>query len=187
MADFSKKFNLDLYLKSDVDYFDYFFKNKYNIEIDTLNYTKPTLKYSTFQSGDKYTFSTTLFKGLNINAIKVKNISRDTTGKILNIISDNSKNFNNYKFSIILNDVYEYYDGTNYTYTKENGLTDNNIIDKNTNGIHVFLNEKYKNFLIIINVKIPIQQNLGDFNNVDIFDEKLGIYTAKTINDDSII
>jgi len=187
MADFSKKFNLDLYLKSDVDYFDYFFKNKYNIEIDTLNYTKPTLKYSTFQSGDKYTFSTTLFKGLNLNAIKVKNISRDTTGKILNIISDNSKNFNNYKFSIILNDVYEYYDGTNYTYTKENGLTDNNIIDKNTNGIHVFLNEKYKNFLIIINVKIPIQQNLGDFNNVDIFDEKLGIYTAKTINDDSII
>lgn len=187
MADFSKKFNLDLYLKSDVDYFDYFFKNKYNIEIDTLDYTKPTLKYSTFQSGDKYTFSTTLFKGLNINAIKVKNISRDTTGKILNIISDNSKNFNNYKFSIILNDVYEYYDGTNYTYTKENGLTDNNIIDKNTNGIHVFLNEKYKNFLIIINVKIPIQQNLGDFNNVDIFDEKLGIYTAKTINDDSII
>lgn len=187
MADFSKKFNLDLYLKSDVDYFDYFFKNKSYIEIDSLNYTKPTMKYSTFQSGDKYTYSNTLFKGININAIKIKNISRDSSGKILNIISDNSKNFNNYKFSIILNDVYEYYDGTTYTDTIENGLTENHVIDKNVNGIHVFLNEKYKNFLIIINIKIPMQQNLGDFNNIDMFDEKIGLYTAKTKNGDSII
>jgi hypothetical protein len=186
MDDFSKKFNLDLYLKSDVDYFDYFFKNKAYFEINSLDFIKPTLKYSTFQSGDQYSNSITLFNGLNINAIKVKSISRDINGKILNIITDYSKNFNNYKFSIILNDVYDYYNGSNRIGLVENGLSGNTIIDKSVNGIHVFLNEKFKNFLIIINVRIPIQQNFVSLNNVPIFGEKYGLYTAKTLNGDNL-
>jgi hypothetical protein len=187
MNDYSKKFNLDLYLNSEVDYFDYFFKNKAYFTIDDINYIKPTLKYSTFQSGDKYSPSTTLFKGLNIEVIGVTSISRDSSGKILNIIADNTKIFNNYKFAIILNDVYDYYSGNTNIGLTENGMTNNNIIDKSVNGIHVFLNEKFKNFLIVINVKIPIQERLININNVTDFGEKYGLYNSKTLDGNSLI
>ena len=192
MEDYSKKFNLDLYLNSNVDYFDYFFKNEiYFTTSDSpnplTNYIKPTLKYSTFQSGDKYTSSSTLFKGLNINAINVNNISRDTSGKILNIITDYTKNFNNYKFAIILNDVYDYYDGIIHDGLYENGLSGNTVIDNSVNGIHVFLNEKFKNFLIVINIRIPIQENLINLNNVPVFGEKYGLYNSKKLNEESLV
>lgn len=187
MLDFSKKFNLDLYLKSDVDYFDYFFKNKGYFSLDDIDYIKPILKYSTFQSGDKYSPSSTIFKGLKFDAIKVNNISRDNSGKILNIISDNTKNFNNYKFAIILNDVYDYYSGNTNIGLTENGLSGNTIIDKSINGIHIFLNDKFKNFLIVVNVKIPMQQDLININNVSVFGEKFGLYNSKKLNGDSFI
>ena len=186
MDDYSKQFNLDLYLKSDVDYFDYFFKNKSYYTVAEYEYTKMNIKYSTFQSGDKYTPSSTLFKGLNINALKINSISRDSSGKILNYIIDTTKNYNNYKFAIILNDVYEYYADTTWINTEQHGLTGNTVIDMDTNGIHVFLNEKFQNFLIVINVKIPIQQNLIDLNNVPIFGEKYGLYNSKTLYGDSL-
>jgi uncharacterized protein YerC len=183
----SKRFNLDLYLKSEVDYFDYFFKNKSYFTATELDYIKMNQKYSTFQSGDKYSPSTTLFKGLNINALKINNISRDSTGKILNFIVDTTKNFNNYKFAIILNDVYQYYDGTIYDSTLENGLSGNTVINKDVNGIHVFLNEKFKNFLIVINFKIPIQKNYININNVPIVGEKYGLYNSKTLSEQSLV
>ena len=183
----SKRFNLDLYLKSEVDYFDYFFKNKSYFTATELDYIKMTQKYSTFQSGDKYSPSTTLFKGLNINALKINNISRDSTGKILNFIVDTTKNFNNYKFAIILNDVYQYYDGTIYDSTFENGLSGNTIINKDVNGIHVFLNEKFQNFLIVINFKIPIQKSYININNVPVVGEKYGLYNSKTLSEQSLV
>jgi hypothetical protein len=187
MADFSKKFNLDVYLNSDVDYFNYFFKNKIYFSIDDINYIKSTLKYSTFQSGDNFEPSYTLFKGLGINIIGVNSISRDIEGKITNIIADNKKNFNNYKFAIILNDVYHYYQGSTFIGVSENGLTYNSVIDKDVNGIHVFLNEKFKNILIVINIKIPIQQNFISLNNVAEFGEKFGLYNSKRLNNLSLI
>ena len=185
--EYSKKFNLNLYLNSDVDYFDYFFKNKTYFTIDDLNYIKPTMKYSTFQGGDKYSYASTIFKGLNINVESVNNITRNSSGKILNIITDYSKNYNDYKFSIILNDVYDYYNGNTHVGLSENGLINNTVIDKNVNGVHVFLNDKFKNFLIIINVKIPIQQDLMTLNNVSDFGEKHGIYNSKTLDNKSLI
>ena len=187
MEDFSKKFNLDLYLKSEIDYFDYFFKNKSNFTINDIDYIKPVTKYSTFQSGDNYSPSTTLFKGLSINAHSLKSISRDNTGKILNYITDNSKIFNNYKFTIILNDVYDYYSGVTNIGLSQNGLTNNSIIDSSANGIHVFLNEKFKNFLIIINVVIPIQKYLVNLNNVSELGEKFGLYNSKKLNNQSLV
>jgi hypothetical protein len=188
MEDYSKKFNLDLYLNSNVDYFEYFFKNKAYYTIDDINYVKPTVKYAVFQNGDSYSPSTTIFKGLNINILPINNITRErATGKILNYITDNNKNFNDYKFSIILNDVYEYYDGNVYSGITENGLTENNIIDKKTNGIHVFLNERFKNVLIIINIKIEMQSKFLTLNNVDRFGENYGLYTGKRLDGGSFI
>jgi len=176
------KFNLSTYLKSDVDYFDYFFKNKQFFRIDDLDYTGSTLKYSTFQDGDKYSSSYTLFKGLHLSAVNVSNISRDASGKIVSIITDYGKNYNNYKFAIILNDVYDYYSGITHIGLTENGLTGNTIIDSGTTGIHVFLNDKFKNILIVINVRIPIQQEWINLNNVPVFGEKYGLYNSKTLN-----
>jgi hypothetical protein len=187
---FSKKFNLDLYVNSDVDYFDYFFNHKSYAKINNVNYIKNNIKYSTFQSGEKYVPSSTLFKGLNINILNVDEISRDSTGKILNVITNTNKNYNNYKFSIILNDVYEYYDGastTGYTSVVENGLSGNTIIDNSSNSIHVFLNEKFKNVLVVINVRIPIQQNNVNLNNVPVFGERYGLYYSKTLEDVSLV
>ena len=69
----------------------------------------------------------------------------------------------------------------------ENGLSGNtNFIDKSANGIHVFLNDKFKNILVIINVKIPIQQNLISLNNVGVFGEKFGLYNSKTLDNQSL-
>ncbi len=187
MESYSKKFNLDLYLNSNVDYFDYFFKNKEYFVIDEFKYIRQTLKYSIFQSGDKYSQSNTLFKGLNVNIFSVNEISRDTTGKILNIIPNYSKNFNDYKFSIILNDVYEYYVDAQTVGINENGLINNNVINKNINGVHVFLNEKFKNVLVIINIKIPIQDYLISFNNIEYFGENYGLYNGKRLDGLSLI
>jgi hypothetical protein len=181
MNSYSKKFNLDLYLNSNVDYFDYFFKNKTFFTIDDVNYVKPTNKYSTFQHGDKYSPSTTLFKGLSINILSIEDLPRDFSGKITNIIRNSSKIYNNYKFAIILNDVYFYEDST----INENGLSGNTIIDKYTNAIHVFLNDKFKNVLIVINVKINIHKDSISLNNIPIFGEKYGLYTAKRLDNNS--
>lgn len=188
--DFSKKFNMELYLNSDVDYFDYFFRNKSYFKANNLNYVKNNIKYSTFQSGEKYVPSSTLFKGLNINMLSVNDISRNSGGTILNVITNNNINFNNYKFSIILNDVYHYYDGMSIATGStivENGLTGNTIIDKSVNGIHVFMNEKFKNVLVVINVKIPIQQDYINLNNVPILGEKYGLYYSKTLDEQSLV
>ena len=186
MEDYSKKFNLDLYINSDVDYFDYFFKNKAYFTINDISYVKQTLKYSTFQAGDIYTASSTLFKGLNISAINVTSISRDINCSITSIVADNSKNFNDYKFAIILNDVYKYYSGTTYDSTYEGGLSGNTIIDTSSNAIHAFLNEKFKNILVVINVNIPIQKKYISLNNVAFFGEKFGLYNSKTLDGNSL-
>jgi hypothetical protein len=188
MANYSKKFNLNLYLNSNIDYFDYFFKNKMYFTVDDVNYIKPTIKYSTFQGGDQYTQSNTLFKGLNINIASVNSISRDISGKITNIIINNNT-FNNYKFAIILNDVYYYYNGSSTTVVgiNEGGLSGNTVIDKSVNGIHVFLNDKFKNVLIVINVRIPMQQSLISLNNIPVFNEKYGLYNSRRLDGKSLI
>jgi hypothetical protein len=222
MESYSKKFNLEMYLKSDVDYFDYFFKNKQYFSVYDILYTKPTIKYAIFQGGDSYSPSTTVFKGLNVNILSIDSISRNNAGQITDYIINSNKNYNDYKFAIILNDVYDYrtgletqpgsgsggsggsgggrieeeivsmfYGGSpsidpapiilSTNNLPEFGLTGNTIIDNTTNAIHVFLNDKFKNVLIVINVKIPILSQYLSLNNVPIFGEKQGLYTAKTL------
>ena len=69
------------------------------------------------------------------------------------IITSLSKNYNGYKFSTIINYQY-WYDGK----IKFSDVYDtNNILPTIGSGIHVFMNDKYKNVLIIINC--PIAHN----------------------------
>ncbi|MEI7425141.1 MAG: hypothetical protein WCK10_03420, partial [Candidatus Staskawiczbacteria bacterium] len=60
----------------------------------------------------------------------------------------------------------------------------NTVIDKAVNGIHIFINDKFENILVIINMKIPIDTAYPyiNLNNVPVFGEKFGLYTAHTLS-----
>ena len=111
-------FDLDKYIDSDFDYFDYFFKNNryLNNDIDistceTIGYKGDyvqTTHYSIINDGDKYSPSSTLFKGIKYNFNWLKSVVRydDIEEKIKTIIYDKTKNLNGYKFSVILRSVF---------------------------------------------------------------------------------
>jgi hypothetical protein len=98
----SQKFNLELYLEADFDYFAYFFNNYMYYQDNNLLYQKGTKKYSYFNSKNF-----TLFKGLNLELVKVANLNYEGS-KIAQIVRDNTGNYENYKCSIIYNPVYDY-------------------------------------------------------------------------------
>jgi hypothetical protein len=178
----SNKFNLNLYIKSDMDYFTYFFKNSEIYYDFGLPKERKYEKYSIFNSGDDYQNSSTLFKGLKVNIYGVNNFILGSDNKIEQILVDETKKFNGYKFSILLSEYYMRYmsDGT-LVDVESAGLQNNTLIDTTKNGIHVILNEKYKNILIIINLVVPILDTVRDFNNLAyLLNEKYGLYYAKT-------
>lgn len=189
------RFDLDLYIKSEFDYFEYFFNNIMYYEKDGMLLKKPYLKYSYFNGGDNDLPSTSLFKGIEYKLFKVKDmvLNQKIDGKetIRNIITDGGEYYNGYKMSVIFNENYKNvkYDKTQqdtfsnpvYTDTINTTIKDNaNIIDNLSNNINIFINEKYKNMLIIINTVIPINREWFSLNNVDIFGENYGLYYGKT-------
>lgn len=97
-------FDIDKYIDSDFDYFDYFFKNNRNLNIE--GEYEQTTHYSIFNGGDQYVPSTTLFKGIKYNAFKLTNIIRGDDDLIQQYITDKNINYNGYKFSVILNTKY---------------------------------------------------------------------------------
>lgn len=127
MNDDSKKFNLEYYIKSDFDYFTYFFKNKQLYVDNNLEFIKETLKYSRFYQGDNLNPSNTLFKGVNYIIHKVVDVvteefednDENLYKNIIEIQTDNSVNFNDYKFSIIYNPAYDYIVGNKLVFKTE--------------------------------------------------------------------
>lgn len=183
-------FNLDEYIRNDFDYFDFFFANKHNINKNEYISRK---QYAVANGGDKYRNSSVLFKGIKYNIYAIKDIIRDRNGYIIDFIYDYSKNFNNYKFAVILNEKYTYMPQNIHSdYIHDFKLTkvytsNSNILDDD-NGIHIFLNEKYKNILVIINIKIK-SNNVSylTFNNSYFFDYREGLYynILKDTNDNA--
>jgi hypothetical protein len=157
-------FNIDAYFNTNFDYFTFFFKNKMNISNNGVLYTKNYDKYSVFNNGDDNNLSVTLFKGLKIFIKSITNFDYNTSKNLYNL----SKNYNGYKFSIILNDIY---DGVS------NGINDrtNKVIDTTKNGINIILNDKFKNILIIINFNVS-DTTIDKLNNTEIYNEKEGLY-----------
>jgi hypothetical protein len=180
----SSKFNLDLYLNSEMDYFSYFFKNKELYYDFGLPYERIYEKYSIINSGDKYQNSSTLFKGLKFNIFGVSDFQLSSDNLIKEVLIDDTKKFNDYKFTILLSEYYRRFDSSGTLIEEESrGLQNNSVIDVTKNGIHVILNEKHKNILIIINLVVPILNTIGDFNNLCyLLNEKYGLYYAKQIN-----
>lgn len=187
---FSERFNLDMYFNADVDYFDYFFKNKMYYSWNGSDYIKSTQKYSTFEGGDNYNRSTTLFKGIEYKVQGVENLIRSDDSSIESIIT-NRKEFNGYKFSVIFNDVYMYYKPNakpaQFIRKYPNGVSGNTIFDDEVNGLHIFLNEKFKNILIILNSVIPFNSGNTSLNNVDVYGERHGLYYAESLTDAPLI
>ena len=167
-------FNMNAYFNTDFDYFTHFFKNKMNFLDSGLLYTRNYDKYSVFNFGDNLNFSLTLFKGLKISVNSVTNIDANLNSnppKINKILYDLSKNYNGYKISIILNDVYGGNGG------RSNGITNNTQIDNSKNGINIIMNEKFKNILIIINFIVTNEITADStLNDTSIYNEKDGLY-----------
>jgi len=183
-------FNLGIYFEKnapsnfDFDYFKFFFSNKMYIEDNNRLYSESYKKYSEFYNND-YNQCETLFKGMKVLTNEIYGIKRNSNGIITKIVSENSGTYDGYRFSIILNDVY--YNSDNNTPYNVNGVTDYdgimNVID---DGIHVIINDIYKNILVIINVGITIPNNNGEtFNYVTLFGEKDGLYDNKYRNGDT--
>jgi hypothetical protein len=194
-------FNLKLYVDSQFDYFDFFFKNIMYYENFGKVYEKPFVKYSIFNGGDDDLPASTLFKGIEYKLYSVQdmvlNPPSSSIETIRNIITQGGSKFNEYKFAVILSDNYNLYNldktkvGDTYTYTYNSSVGDKNIsiydpdnrlIKSSYNGIHIFLNDKFKNIIVIINKNIPINNEWGTLNNVDIFGENYGLYFGKTLD-----
>lgn len=166
----SKKFNIKNYVDCEFDYFDYFFKNK--MEFLTKNNTiktKQTHKYSIFKNGNVYNPSQTLFKGINFEVSGITDIILNDKNHIDKIIK-NRNVYNDYKFSIILNDVSDVdkEEGTitYFSFYNEIGLKSSNLDDNN-----------YKD---ISRIETPVELNPSIYYN-DYFDDIT--YTKKTLSD----
>ncbi|MFW6243244.1 MAG: hypothetical protein ACOC2W_03705, partial [bacterium] len=193
------RFNLELYINSNFDYFDFFFRNNMIYEDGGKLLEKPYLKYSIFGGGDEELPSTTLFKGIEYNLYGIEDMVLNnkvgTEQTIRNINTIGGAKYNGYKFSVILGENYNYYkfnkdsDGsysifnTNPTLiTNESLFGSNLLLNPLQSGIHIFINDKYKNVLIIINKNIPFNLEWGNLNNFDEFGETFGLYNGKTRN-----
>ena len=188
--DLSKEFNLDIYTQAQIDYFDYFFRNT---KMNENNNLEETNKYSIFVNGTAYNPSNTLFKGIKINLRGISNTVLNTDNTLKNMIIDKRKIYNDYKLSIITNIVYNPFYITddnpvniNTTTSYNYGVTDSFNLLENNNQIHVFLNEKFKNVLIILNINTNVDFSAQTFNNLDYFDGRESIYDYtegdKTLN-----
>ena len=189
------KFNLQHYMNSEFDYFDFFFKNIMYYNNNGQYFEKPYLKYSIFGGGDTELPASSLFKGLEYNIYSVDNITfninSNGTETIKSIIKSNGKFYNGYKMAVILSENYTNYsfDGdydngysnASWISSENKSIAYSNLLQSiDQNGIHVILNEKFKNLLIIINVNLSINSEWGSLNNVGIFGENNGLYYGKT-------
>ena len=174
----SEVFNLDLYLSGEFDYFDYYFNNlqQYNISTEQIG-LKQFKKYSVFNCVGNSMPCETLFKGLKIKLNNVNNMILDVDGNVSNI-TYNNMDYSGYKFSILLNlsgmNLYDFTTANNF-YRNISSFADNEklyITDSNNvlsnNSVNIFLNEKHKNILIILNASFNDVINKYNIFNLDV-------------------
>lgn len=175
----ARTFDMNYYMNSDIDYFKHFFDGKMYYSDVSGDKIKNTKKYAIFSSSDNFNPSTTIFRGLKLNLNAIKELNRDTENKILNIVKDSSRNYDGYACAIILNkDI-------NSTYTN----IINYPINEQKNKIHIFLNDRFKNLLIILNCNITgltggLENTLYD---TSIYGENNWLYNNKSLDNISSV
>jgi len=172
-------FDLDLYLKSEFDYFDYFFNNVRFIN-DDKEYVQ-TQQFSMIMNSSKYNPCTTLFKGINFDFAEITDIVEDElTGEIKKIM--NYGDFDQYKFSIIAN-----FSTSGNTYHQipvlrryPDGIKYAGDLGEDT--INIFYNKKFKNILIILNLTGIIENTTITHNNLAFYDKRVIYDKNQTID-----
>ena len=156
-----------------------------NIKIDMqlLNFDK-SISENIYKYGDPLSGTTSLkYKDLyyiNMDS-KVINIRINYKNNSLTRGNIKIKKFNYIVKDSVTEEYYSTYKNPEYMYsynTSINGILENS----EKNSVHIFLNEKYKNLLIIINENIPINIDWKSLNNIDIFGENYGLYYGKSSN-----
>ena len=165
-----KRFDVKAYFDLNFDYFTFFFKNKEKYYDGNL--IRNFDKYSTFNGGDDNVPSSTLFKVLKVKVREVTSIYNDSNTGLITSIKIGQKNYNDYKFSIIFNDNYQF----NEIDENFSVLDTERILDTSKDCINIIMNEKFKNILIIINTSF--QNPMIPLNNIDKYDEKTGLYNG---------
>lgn len=125
-----------------------------------------------------YSFKNLKYKGINgeFNLLKfVFNIYANAANSCFVSL----RKFTIIKKSKITLDNYTKYTNPTYLYSYNSSIG-GLLPQQDKNGIHIFLNDKYKNLLIIINQNIPMNIDWGTLNNVDMFGENYSLYTSKT-------
>jgi len=124
----------------------------------------------------QYTFSGLFFTNKTSQNIIIRFITNNrsfTDGVItLQKFSYRVKDF-------VTNKYYSSFKSPEYKYsynTSVSGLINN----PDKNAVHIFLNEKYKNLLVLINQNIPMNIDWKSMNNIDLFTENYGLYYGKT-------
>jgi len=160
-------FNLDYYINSDFDYFDYFFKNNMYYGNSGKILKKPYLKYSVFSGGDNDLPTTTLFKGIEYKLYNVEDMVLNTDETIRNIITQGGENLNGYKFSVILSENYQLYSLQKNPYIQWFLPSINELIQMHgnlkMNGLGGFLSGKYWSSTQS-SVTIPLNADYCDFS-----------------------
>jgi hypothetical protein len=168
------EFDLDLYLASNFDYFDYYFNHTRYIN-NNKEYVQ-TQQYSVFNSGSKYNSSTTLFKGIKYSISNVIDVIKDNNGNIEKYLISN-KDYNQYKFSVINNYTTSGYSGIVYDDLPGKIREYKNSVkysgDLGQDNINIIINEKYKNILVIINSLSVVSATTISMNNIDVYSHNI--------------
>lgn len=123
-----------------------------------------------------HSFKDLTYVNYEAQKINVKYIFRNTgfnKGSLL------LKNFNYVIKDYITKDVYIKYSDPELLYTYNNSVK-GLIQNQDKNAVHIYLNDKFKNILIIVNQNIPFNYDWKTLNNIDKFGENYGIYLSKT-------
>ena len=176
-------------LKFDLNFeFDYDFDlsgstNDIEISFEVKNFDQTTytgLIYPNNDITDKFKsihkFTGLTYTNYNVQKIHVKYIF---VNKNFNKGSLLLKNFNYVVKDYITKDIYIKYSDPQLMYSYNDSVK-GLIQNQDKNAVHIYLNDKFKNILIIVNQNIPFNYDWKTLNNIDMFGENYGVYLSKT-------
>ncbi len=163
---FETNFDIDRYLSNETDYFTEYFT------VEKVPYTRnneikyahinPVERFSWFRTTNDFEFSETFFRGVKLYTKSLKSRSK-INRNLSNLEYVYNNNFKDYKFSVILQPTYLEYE---ISHTDENEIKTIEIKNDGYKGENitytVYKNEKYKNILLYITVKLPYISNYSD-------------------------
>ena len=134
------------------------------------NYTEPNLFKTKFKLKDLIYTNLTEQKFSFRFYFRYTDISRGTIYL---------KSFNYSVKDFLTNEIYNKYSEPMLLYSYNSSIK-GTIQNQDKNAVHIYLNDKFKNILIILNQNIPFNYDWKSLNNIDMFGVNYGIYQSKT-------